>query len=77
MKNGNKQEEVSFEQALVELETIVGKLEQGNLALEDSLELFERGVALARQCKTKLDAAQVRVAKLVKDKEGLFAEEEQ
>ena len=72
---GSRPNEIDFEQALKELEDIVAQLEGGNLALEKSLSLFERGVALARQCKTRLDAAQLRVAKLVKDKEGLFAED--
>lgn len=67
--------EMDFEKALKELEDIVTQLEQGNLALEKSLALFERGVALARQCKARLDAAQLRVSQLVKDKEGLFSEE--
>ena len=75
MKTEKAGEEFDFEKALVELEEIVSQLEKGNLALEKSLELFERGVVLARQCKARLDAAQLRVSKLVKDKEGLFSAE--
>lgn len=76
-KEEKKQDEteIDFEKALKELEEIVAQLEQGNLSLDKSLSLFERGVALARQCKAKLDAAQLRVAQLVKDKDGLFSEE--
>lgn len=74
-KNEPEAEQFDFEKALKELEDIVAQLDQGNLALEKSLELFERGVQLARQCKQRLDAAQLRVNKLVKDKEGLFIEE--
>ncbi|MBM3322967.1 exodeoxyribonuclease VII small subunit [candidate division WOR-3 bacterium] len=68
-------EPVKFEQALAELESIVKQLEAGNLALEKSLELFERGVVLARLCKEKLTQAELKVSQLVKDKEGLFSEE--
>lgn len=50
-----------FESALAELETIVTKLEQGDLALEQSLALFERGVQLSRLCHTKLEDAERRI----------------
>lgn len=64
-----------FEKALAELEAIVKQLEAGNVPLEKSLELFQQGVELARQCKLKLDEAELKVRQLVKDKEGLFREE--
>ena len=50
-----------FETALAELEAIVTKLEQGDLALEQSLSLFERGVQLSRVCHTKLEDAERRI----------------
>ena len=50
-----------FESAIAELETIVKRLEDGDLALEKSLALFERGVALSRFCHTSLEAAERRV----------------
>ena len=50
-----------FESALAELESLVKDLEQGNLALEQSLRLFERGVELSRYCHTRLDAAERRI----------------
>jgi exodeoxyribonuclease VII small subunit len=50
-----------FETALAELETVVKTLEQGDLPLERSLELFERGVQLARFCHTRLDEAERRI----------------
>jgi exodeoxyribonuclease VII small subunit len=50
-----------FESALAELETIVSRLEQGDLALEQSLALFERGVQLSRLCHTKLEDAERRI----------------
>ena len=50
-----------FEAAIAELETIVKKLEEGDLALEKSLELYERGVQLSRFCHTSLEAAEKRI----------------
>jgi exodeoxyribonuclease VII small subunit len=50
-----------FESALAELETIVTRLEQGDLALEQSLALFERGVQLSRLCHAKLEDAERRI----------------
>jgi len=46
-----------FEAAIAELETIVRKLEEGDLALEQSLELYERGVRLSRYCHARLEEA--------------------
>ncbi|HDR00218.1 MAG TPA: exodeoxyribonuclease VII small subunit [candidate division WOR-3 bacterium] len=66
---------VDFEAALAELEGIVKQLEGGKPGLDESLRLFERGVELARKCKERLDAAELRVAKLVKDRDDLFREE--
>lgn len=54
-----------FETALGELEQIVGRLERGELKLEESLQLFERGVALARQCRQSLDTAELKVRQLL------------
>jgi exodeoxyribonuclease VII small subunit len=50
-----------FESAIAELETIVKTLEEGDMALEKSLALFERGVTLSRFCHTKLEEAERRV----------------
>jgi exodeoxyribonuclease VII small subunit len=50
-----------FESAIAELENIVKTLEEGDLPLEKSLELFERGVQLSRFCHTKLEAAERRI----------------
>jgi exodeoxyribonuclease VII small subunit len=55
-----------FEQALTELEALVERLERGDLALEESLKLFERGVALTRHCQASLQAAQQKVEILLK-----------
>lgn len=50
-----------FETAIAELETIVKKLEEGDLALEKSLELYERGVQLSRFCHLRLEDAERRI----------------
>ena len=50
-----------FEAAIAELETIVKKLEEGDLPLEKSLELYERGVQLSRFCHARLEDAEKRI----------------
>jgi exodeoxyribonuclease VII small subunit len=50
-----------FEAAIAELESIVKKLEEGDLPLETSLQLYERGVQLSRFCHSKLEAAERRI----------------
>lgn len=56
---------LSFEQALAELETIVGRLESGQAPLEESIDLYTRGAALKAHCEAKLKSAQLRVEKIV------------
>ena len=62
--------EMSFEAALKELESIVGRLEQGEVDLEDSIALYERGQALKAHCETKLKAAESRLEKIVHGAKG-------
>ena len=62
-------ENLSFEEALVELEEIVTKLEAGELTLEESLALFERGQKLTALCNRQLDEASLRVEQLTADGE--------
>jgi exodeoxyribonuclease VII small subunit len=50
-----------FEAAIAELESVVKKLEEGDLSLEQSLELYERGVTLSRYCHSRLEAAEKRI----------------
>ena len=59
---------ISFEAALEQLETIVGRLEAGDLPLERSLELFEQGVELSRRCNATLDSAERRIEILVAER---------
>ncbi|MBG6173910.1 exodeoxyribonuclease VII small subunit [Labrenzia sp. EL_208] len=54
----------SFEDALKQLETIVRELEQGNVALERSIEMYERGDALRKHCDTLLKSAEAKVEKI-------------
>ena len=56
---------LSFEQALAELERIVGQLESGQAPLEQSIELYERGARLKAHCEKRLEAARLRVEKIV------------
>jgi exodeoxyribonuclease VII small subunit len=60
----------SFEESLKKLEAIVDQLEKGDLALEDSLKLFEEGVGLSAACKTELDSAEGKVQMLVRQRDG-------
>jgi exodeoxyribonuclease VII small subunit len=68
--------EKSFETSLVELEQIVAKLEDGDLPLETSLELFEKGIKLSRECRERLAKAERRIEILMKDQDGNLTTEE-
>jgi exodeoxyribonuclease VII small subunit len=59
-----------FEVALADLEKLVENLERGDLPLEESLRLFERGVQLTRDCQKALTAAQAKVSQLTVTPEG-------
>ena len=67
--------EKSFEKSLAELETIVEKMEEGGLSLNESLSLFEKGVKLARFLREELDKAEKKIAILLKDDKGEIKEE--
>ncbi len=64
-----EQEAVPFEEALAELEEIVERLEIGELSLEESLKLFERGQVLSRLCMEQLETATLRVEQLTEEGE--------
>ncbi|MBK7928549.1 MAG: exodeoxyribonuclease VII small subunit [Bryobacterales bacterium] len=74
MAMGDAQPVVNFEQSLTELESVVKQLESGEQPLEDSLALFERGVALSEVCRKQLEAAEARIEILVKRAAGVKAE---
>lgn len=61
---------MSFEAALTELEEIVGRLEKGNVALEESISIYARGDALKRHCDALLRRAEMRVEKITADAQG-------
>jgi len=63
-------ETLSFEAALKELESIVEKLERGDVALEESIAIYERGAALKKHCEAKLKSAQMKIEKIVLDEDG-------
>lgn len=67
-------EALSFEGALEQLETTVGRLEEGEMPLEEALELFEKGIGLSRQCTQTLEAAEKRIEILIADREGETAQ---
>jgi exodeoxyribonuclease VII small subunit len=58
-------ETMTFEQALAELEQIVARLESGQAPLEDSIRMYERGALLKAHCEARLEAARLRVEKIV------------
>lgn len=62
--------EMSFEQAIAELEKVVGQLERGDVALDESIALYERGAELRKRCQDKLKEAEEKVAKLTLDGDG-------
>ena len=63
-------EDLSFEEALKELETIVGQLERGDTPQQQAIELYERGNKLRQRCADRLDAAQARIEAIRLDAEG-------
>ncbi|MFT6450527.1 MAG: exodeoxyribonuclease VII small subunit [Halocynthiibacter sp.] len=61
---------MTFEEAMAELERVVGQLERGDVPLEDSIKLYERGAALKERCDVKLKEAEEKVAKITLDRDG-------
>jgi exodeoxyribonuclease VII small subunit len=62
-----------FEKALSELEQIVQRLEKGDVALEESIKIYERGEALKKRCDALLAEAEARVEKITRDAKGKAA----
>lgn len=62
--------QLSFEEAFEELEATVAQLERGDLSLEESITLFERGQALAAHCNVQLDSSELRVRQLLPGSAG-------
>jgi len=62
--------QMTFEDALRALEDVVRKLESGEVPLDDSISLYERGEQLRKHCQARLDAAQARIEKIVAGPDG-------
>ncbi|HIO93161.1 MAG TPA: exodeoxyribonuclease VII small subunit [Leucothrix mucor] len=66
----NKQpKKIDFESAMAELESLISKMEEDDLSLEESLKGFEKGISLTRMCQTSLQDAEQRVSILTEDGE--------
>ena len=69
-------ENQTFEQSMARLEQIVRAMERGDVALEESLKLFQEGTELVRSCQKLLDEAKLQVTKIMTDPDGSPVEEE-
>ena len=67
-KQNNNISKLSFEQAIKELTGIVGKIEQGEIPLQDSLGQYEKGMALIKHCREILQKAEKRIEKITEEK---------
>jgi len=63
-------DKMSFEEAMAELDRVVGQLERGDVPLDASIKLYERGAALKARCEAKLKEAEEKVEQLTLDAEG-------
>ncbi len=63
-------DQMTFEQAMKELEAVVGQLERGDVALDQSIALYERGAALKKRCEDELKRAEEKVAEITLDAGG-------
>ncbi len=70
MEADKKPEEMSFEESLAELEKIVSALESGQAPLENSIQSYERGMLLKKQCEQKLAEAQEKIEKITMSPDG-------
>ena len=66
---------LSFEEALSELEQIVENLERGDIELEDSISIYEKGVILKAHCEDKLKTAKMKIDKIISHPDGDFSSE--
>ena len=76
MADKNVKNEMTFESAMVRLEEIVNMLESGKATLDDSLSLYEEGIALVRLCSDRLDKAEQRIKVIRTDASGNVVEED-
>ena len=72
----NKKEKMTFESATQRLDDIVKLLEKGNSSLDESLKLYEEGIALVRFCNTELDNAENKIKMLISNSNGEMIEKD-
>lgn len=75
MTDKKKDGDIHFEKSLEQLEGSVRKLESGSLTLDDSLKVFEEGVAWSRKCEAALATAQGKIEKLIQKEDGTVTRE--
>lgn len=75
MTDTNTEKTLTFEEAMAELEALVRKIEEGKLALEESVQAYTRGTELVRMCRAKLDDAEARVKKLDAEQTAAVSEQ--
>ena len=68
-------EKVNFEETITKLELIANELETGNLNLDESVEKFEEGMKLSKECTKMLDDAEKRISILIKKDDGIIEED--
>ena len=73
-KNASETQGFAFEQSLAELESLVQKMESGDMSLEESLKAFEQGVRLTRDCQKALSDAEQKVNKLLEQNGEITSE---
>lgn len=69
-----KKKNIDFEQSLSALETLVNRMEQGDMTLDESLQAFESGIALTRECQERLAAAELKVTRLIEEQGNIRLE---
>ena len=74
MEKTSKFESLSFEEAFKKLEQIADRLENGDITLDESMDVFEEGMLLIKVCNARLEKAEARLKKLVKDENGFQLE---
>ena len=76
MENNEAIKNMTFETAMARLEKIVSELESGRVSLDESLSLYEEGIALVRFCSNTLDSAEKKIKIVKSDPNGTLSEEE-
>ncbi|NLM73062.1 MAG: exodeoxyribonuclease VII small subunit [Clostridiaceae bacterium] len=75
MEKKGKNTDMPYEQAMTELEAVVNLLENGDLTLEESIKMFEKGISLVKLCNKKLDDIEKRITIILEGKDGIKEED--